>query len=161
MAKIGRPSSYNEETAKTICKHAYKLSLLGSTDQQLADFFEVSDTTIDTWKKEHPEFLGALNKGKGEADSKVAKSLYQRAMGYSHKAEKIFNNQGEIVRAEYIEHYPPDTTAMIFWLKNRQSAKWRDKQDVEHGLSDPLTALLGKIAEQKPGLPDPIDGNAE
>ena len=130
--KIGRPSGYNEVTAKTICRHVYKLALLGATDKQVADFFSVSQNTIDNWKKEHPEFLGSLNKGKDEADARVAQSLYRRALGYSHKAVKIFNQQGAIIEAPYIEHYPPDTTAGIFWLKNRQSGKWRDKTDHEH-----------------------------
>lgn len=129
---MARPSAYNEETARLICQHAYKLCLLGATDKEVADFFAVSETTIDNWKLKHPEFLGSLNKGKQEADANVANKLYRRALGYKHKAVKMFNHQGVIVREEYIEHYPPDTTAAIFWLKNRQSGKWRDKTDHEH-----------------------------
>lgn len=146
---MGRPSNYNDDSAATICKHAYKLSLLGSTDKQMADFFEVSEQTLNAWKTAHPEFLESLNKGKDEADAKVAKSLYRRAMGYSHKAEKIFNNQGVILRAEYVEHYPPDTTAMIFWLKNRQTAKWRDKTDHEHSGSVNFTNMTEEELDQR------------
>lgn len=53
-------------------------------------------------------------------------------MGYSHKSVKIFMPAGKDapVYADFIEHFPPDTTAMIFWLKNRQPDKWRDKRDV-------------------------------
>jgi hypothetical protein len=142
MAKVGRPSSYNEETADVICKHAYKLALLGATDVQLANFFDVSHGTIDTWKKEHAEFLGAINKGKDEADANVSKSLYRRAMGYSHRAVKIFQHQGEIIEAPYIEHYPPDTTACIFWLKNRQTAHWRDKTETDVNVVGSLAELI-------------------
>ena len=60
----------------------------------------------------------------------MADKLYQRACGYSHQSEKIFNNQGEVIRAECTEHYAPDTGAIALWLKNRQPKKWRDKQDV-------------------------------
>ena len=52
-------------------------------------------------------------------------------MGYSHENEKIFCHQGAVTRVSTIEHYPPDTTAAIFWLKNRQTAHWRDKKEVE------------------------------
>lgn len=93
--------------------------------------------TIHHWKLAHPEFLHALKAGKEEADASVAKSLYQRALGYSHAAVKIItvadgNNQGSHVeQVPYTEYYPPDTTACIFWLKNRQREQWRDKLDHE------------------------------
>jgi hypothetical protein len=66
----------------------------------------------------------------------VAKRLYNRACGYSHKAVKIFTPAGasEPVYAPYIEHYPPDTQAASLWLRNRQKAKWRDR--VEHTGAD-------------------------
>ena len=68
------------------------------------------------------------------SDLEVADKLYRRALGYSHEAVKIFMPAGsdEPVYASYTEHYPPDTTAAIFWLKNRSRAYWRDKQDHEH-----------------------------
>ncbi len=54
-------------------------------------------------------------------------------MGYSHEAVKIFcDKDGNITEAPYTERYPPDTAACIFWLKNRQPDKWKDKQDLEH-----------------------------
>ena len=46
--------------------------------------------------------------------------------------EKIFCSRGKVIRVETVEHYPPDTTAMIFWLKNRQPDRWRDRAEVEH-----------------------------
>ena len=61
----------------------------------------------------------------------MERSLFQRAVGYSHKAVKIFMPQGRDapVYADFIEHFPPDPTSMIFWLKNRQPDKWRDKRE--------------------------------
>lgn len=128
MAKVGRPSSYDE---KYHCKKAFDLCLLGATDKMMADFFEVSEQTLNTWKKEHPEFLESLKKGKEEADAEIAKSLYHRAKGYSHPDLYITQHQGEIIKEKITKHYPPDPTAMIFWLKNRHPEQWRDKRDIE------------------------------
>lgn len=124
----GRPSKYKPE----YCKQAEKLCALGATDVELADFFGVSINTIDNWKVRYPEFLGALKEAKDIANQRVVRSLYQRAVGYTFESEKVFQFQGQIIRADTREHVPPDTTAQIFWLKNRKSAEWRDKQEQEH-----------------------------
>lgn len=125
----GRPSKYKEDFAK----QAFKLCLLGATDTDLAKFFEVDEATINRWKLKYEEFCEALKDGKQEADARVAESLFRRALGYKHPEDKIFNNNGEPLVVQTIKHYPPDTTAAIFWLKNRQKDSWRDKQEVEHG----------------------------
>lgn len=124
----GRPTKYKESYAK----QAAKLCTLGATDEDLADFFEVSVRTIIRWKSEHEDFCQALKVAKCEADDRVERSLYQRAVGYSFDSEKVFNNRGEIVRAKTREHCPPDVTAQIFWLKNRRPEDWRDKHEHEH-----------------------------
>lgn len=124
----GRPSGYQPEFAK----QAQKLCQLGATDKELADFFEVSDRTIYRWQTQFPEFCQALKAGKEAADERVERSLYHRATGYTFESEKVFQFQGSIVRADTKEHVPPDTTAMIFWLKNRRPEAWRDKTEVHH-----------------------------
>lgn len=126
-AQVGRPSKYREEYAI----QAFKLCLLGARDKDLADFFEVDEATIYRWKDKYPDFCEALKRGKDEADSEVAQKLFHRALGYEHKEDKIFQFQGEPIIVPTIKHYPPDTTAAIFWLKNRQPHLWRDKQEVE------------------------------
>lgn len=123
----GRPTSYKKEYAN----QAFKLCLLGATDKEMADIFGVSEQTFNAWKKAHPEFLESLKKGKEEADANVANRLYQRALGYEHKEDQIFQYQGKPVVVPTIKHYPPDPTAAIFWLKNRQRRKWSDKQEIE------------------------------
>lgn len=125
---MARPTKYKPEYQG----QAKKLALLGATDKDLAAFFEVSESTLNKWKLDYPEFSEALKEGKDELDSQVVRSLYQRAMGYSHPEDKIFNQAGEPMVVPTTKHYPPDTTACIFWLKNRQKEEWRDKQDVEH-----------------------------
>lgn len=124
----GRPSKYQEQFAE----QARKLCLLGATDKELADFFETSEQTINAWKTAYPEFLESVKKGKTQADADVADRLYQRAMGFEHPEVDIRVVGGEIVQTPIRKIYAPDPTAAIFWLKNRQRAKWRDKLDHEH-----------------------------
>lgn len=119
----GRPTKYKPEYAE----QAHKLALLGATNEQLADFFEVATSTVDLWIKENEAFSGAVKAGRLEADAAVASSLYHRAKGYSHPAVKIMAVNGEVREVGYTEHYPPDATSMIFWLKNRRPDLWRDK----------------------------------
>ena len=119
----GRPSKYKEEYNEI----AYKLCLLGMTNDELAKYFEVSPATIDKWIAEKPEFSGSLKAGREEADSNVSDRLYKRAIGYSCPEEKVFCNNGEIISTTVIKHFPPDPTSAIFWLKNRQRGRWRDK----------------------------------
>lgn len=126
----GRPSSYKPEYAE----QARKLCRLGATDKELADFFGTSEQTINAWKKAHPGFLESLRAGKELADAEVADKLYRRATGYEHEAVKIVADAktGAEHVVPYTERYPPDTTAAIFWLKNRRPDLWRDKVQNEH-----------------------------
>jgi len=122
VAKRGRPSKFQP----AFSKQAYKLCLLGATNEKLADFFGVAVSTIDKWLAENSEFSGAVKKGRDVADAQVAESLHNRALGYSHRAVKIFVHLGRPIKVPYVEHYPPDTAAAFIWLKNRQPSKWRD-----------------------------------
>lgn len=145
----GRPSKYTEECSV----QARKLCELGATDKDLADFFEVSLPTIWRWQSAHAEFCSALKVGKASADDRVERSLYHRANGYSFHALKIFQDKGTPVKVPYVEHLPPDTTACIFWLKNRRPDLWRDVTKHEHSLAsssdreiDELLALARRMA---------------
>jgi hypothetical protein len=131
----GRPTDYKPEFSE----QAEKLCKLGATDKDLADFFEVSIRTIERWRVQHEDFCRAGKSGKDEADNRVERSLFNRAVGYTFESEKIFNNKGEIVRAPCLEHVPPDVTAAIFWLKNRRKDEWRDRIEahVNHTLTLP------------------------
>ncbi|MDO4694965.1 MAG: helix-turn-helix domain-containing protein [Eikenella sp.] len=111
---VGRPGKYKPEYAE----QAEKLCLIGATDDELADFFGVSVATLNNWKTARPEFLESIKKGKMLADAEVGKRLYQRALGYDAPDGK---------------HYPPDTVAAIFWLKNRRPQAWRDKPEPDNG----------------------------
>ena len=130
MGDIGRPTEYQESYARD----AMKLAELGATDIEVADFFEVDVRTIYRWKHSHPDFCQSLNAGKDKADERVVNSLFNRAVGYEQDAVKIFMpaQATEPVYAPFRERIAPDTTAAIFWLKNRRSAEWRDKTQQEH-----------------------------
>jgi hypothetical protein len=133
MSERGRPTKFEP----IYCDQARKLCLLGATDKELADFFEISESTLNNWKHEYPEFLESIKEGKSSADANVATRLYQRALGFEHDSEEIKvvsdgNNLGShIERVPIKKIYPPDPTAAIFWLKNRRPKEWRDKQEIE------------------------------
>jgi len=123
----GRPTKYSADYEEQV----YKLCLLGATNRQIASFFNVSESTVDNWKIEHPEFLGSIKQGKDIADMNVAHSMYKAATGYSHKEDKIFQYEGEPVIVPTTRYYPPDIKAAVMWLKNRKSDFWKDKVDAD------------------------------
>jgi hypothetical protein len=123
----GRPTKYKDIDLDKVKLLAEK----GWTDIEMSDFFEVSDRTWYRWKGEHDEFCQALSNWKENSDSRVERSLYERATGYTHKEDKIFVSNGEETIVPTLKHYPPDSTAMIFWLKNRQPKQWRDKRELD------------------------------
>lgn len=122
----GRPSKYRDEFAQ----QAYKLCLLGHTDAELAEFFDVAESTVNEWKQQHEEFSESIKRGKAIADAEVVESLFKRATGYSHDDTHFSTYEGVVTETPTTKHYPPDPTALIFWLKNRQPKKWRDKHEV-------------------------------
>lgn len=142
---MARPSKFKPE----FVEQAAKLCKLGATDIEVADFFEINVATLNRWKNENQAFCESLKAGKAPADERVERSLFARATGYSFDAVKIFNHQGVIVEAPYREHVAPDTTACIFWLKNRKPAEWRDKQDVEHSGSVEYTKIERVVVDPK------------
>lgn len=145
---MGRPSKYQPEFAA----QAEKLCKLGLTDKEIAKFFEVSEQTLNAWKQSHPEFLESLKGGKTLADAEVAAKLFHRATGYEHPEDDIRTVNGQIVITPTIKHYPPDTVAAIFWLKNRQPGRWRDKPVEEDPEDEVVTSVkvTVKDARRKP-----------
>lgn len=128
MNKGGRPTKYKKEFPR----QAVKLCKLAATDREIADFFEISEATLNRWKLEHSEFCEALKTGKEQADNRVHESLYRRAVGYEHDEIHISNYQGKITKTPIVKHYAPDPTSCIFWLKNRRPDEWRDIKAMEH-----------------------------
>lgn len=151
---MARPTDYREEYAE----QARKLCLLGYTDKQLADFFNVSEQTINTWKIKHPQFLESIKRGKEIADINVVESLYKRAIGIEYDEIEL-KTDGKAKSKRVVKKFiPPDTTAQIFWLKNRQPKSWRDKQVMEHEHQEPTPV---KIVVQSVDARKKDDGIAE
>lgn len=100
----------------------------GLTDKQIAHNIGVAERTIYDWKKKYPQLSQALKKGKEVVDRQVENALLKSALGFSYIEETV-TNAGDIVQTK--KYSKPNTTAQIFWLKNRKPADWRDKQIVE------------------------------
>jgi hypothetical protein len=77
-----------------------------------------------------------------------AEQLFQRAIGFSHEVEKVVQSGGKPVTVKYTERYPSDTTALVFWLKNRQRGRWRDKVEPEATVSDEFIAEFEASGER-------------
>lgn len=137
----GRPTKY----LPAFCKQVYKLCLLGATDTEIAEFLEISESTLNEWKLKHTRFSESVRKGKLVADAEVAASFFKRATGYNFNEvtfEKIdsksnlesigFNELSKDVYKKKVvtKHLPPDAAAALNWLKNRQKDKWRDNKSI-------------------------------
>lgn len=135
--KNGRPTKWR----KAYDKQAENYCLLGATNDDLATFFDVAPSTIDVWIRDQTTFRGAVKRGRQVADMTVAGSLFKRANGFQHSAQKMqLDKNGVWKTLKYTEKYAPDTIAAIFWLKNRRPDLWRDKHEIES--SDTIQVIV-------------------
>lgn len=105
----------------------------GLTDEQISHNMGISRETLRVWKNAHSVISDTLKRGKEVIDRQVENALLKRALGYSYDEITKENVDGSLEVTKVItKEVHPDTTAQIFWLKNRKSAEWRDKQHVEH-----------------------------
>lgn len=103
----------------------------GLTDEQIAQKMGISRSTLATYKNKYPDFLNALKKGKEVVDRKVENALLKRALGYEiEETKKIISESGSQKKRieKKTKHIKPDTTAQIFWLKNRKPELWRENE---------------------------------
>jgi hypothetical protein len=143
----GRPSRYNSDfhpkAAKSLCAK-------GATIAELAAAFDVAISTIWLWKISHPEFFESCRLGLEAATDRVERSMFERAVGYTHDSVKIFlpAGAGKPVYAPYLKHVPPDPRAGEFWLTNRAPDRWKHKQNIEHNeaIDNPLRLLAEQIS---------------
>ena len=121
----------------------------GLTDEQIAHNMGIAYSTLKNWKDKHMAILAALKKGKEVVDLQVENALLKRAVGYEYEEVKEKYELGDLTeRTVTKKQVIPDTTAQIFWLKNRKPEKWRDKQEVEDNTA------LGKLDEILKGVKD-------
>jgi hypothetical protein len=136
----------------------------GMTDMEVADMLGIGLATLYRWKAEHPAFSRVFKLGKVEADDRVERSLYSRAIGYDYIAEKAAMTRHGQKTMRYRQHIPPDTAAAVWYLKNRRPDRWRDAHRHEHVTSPydhidnaaELRALLTKQAQELGLIAPPI-----
>lgn len=155
VVKLGRPTLYSDAVRET----AAKIAALGATDIEIADILGVGIASIILWKVQHPEFAEALRVAKEPADERVKRSLYQRAVGYTFEATKIFQYEGIPVVVPYREHVPPDVTACAVWLNNRDPKNWKQRRDEPAEPEDAAGRIIEDktiIAPDEPGPATPV-----
>ncbi len=104
------------------------IAMRGIGEDKISELFDISREQIGVWKKQYPLFKEALQDGYTDADAEVLSALFQRATGYTHPEEKIFQWDGEVIRADTTKHYPPDLPSIKLWMTNRQREHWKDRQ---------------------------------
>lgn len=130
IAKLGRPV----KTDQVNLEQVEVIASLGLTDEEIAIILGISERTLNYWKKSNPDFLQSLKRGKLKADFQIAKSLYEKAKG-------------------------GDTTAMIFWLKNRQPDRWKDRKQIDGNLNVTGKLSLGALKKSMKECVDADPGN--
>lgn len=128
----GRPSRRDEWVKGDGLIKIQGWARAGLTDKQIAKNIGVSEVTLCKWKNDCPEFYAALQKSKEVVDYEVENALLKRALGYEYDEVQV-KKKGDVVIERTItrKQVPPDTTAQIFWLKNRQPEKWRDRKNID------------------------------
>lgn len=144
---MARPGKY-EQRPEHYNQMAKQYAREGLINPEIAGKLGIATSTLIDWQKKHPGFSVALKGGKEYADSLVEDSLLKRALGYEYK-ELTFERTTTLVVDEdgavrdepgtkvktVVKQLAPDPTSMIFWLKNRQPDKWRDKKEIEGNLT--------------------------
>jgi transposase len=125
---MGRPSKYESEVKPRLLEiEAWARD--GLTLDQIAHNLGIALSTLCEYKNQYTELAEALKRGKEVVDIEVENALFKAATGYYYEEETVTNSGRKVTVRKYEK---PNTTAMIFWLKNRKREAWRDKQDVEH-----------------------------
>ena len=123
----------------------------GLIDEQIAHNMGITAKTLYEWKNKYSEICEALKRGKEVIDIEVENALLKRALGYKYTEEKIEISEKDGKKVvQTVKNVVPDTTAQIFWLKNRKPEQWRDKPSTENSavidkLDEVLNSIDGKI----------------
>lgn len=151
----GRPTKY---VAQYHDPWVRSLAREGLPGKEIAAELGISESTLYKWASEHQEFSECLNEGRESADGMVEAALFRKAIGGTYTDERQIgtpDGSGRIVGSKVERtkrEVPPDTAACIFWLKNRQPEKWRDKREYEAAVTqeivdDPLSKSLKELAK--------------
>lgn len=114
----------------------------GLTDEQIAENIGITAKTLYDWKKRYSNICESLKRGKEVVDRQVENALLKRALGYTY--EEI-TYEGGVETKRVVKEVVPDTTAQIFWLKNRKREAWADRQNIE--LSQPIDDSIKEMED--------------
>ena len=122
----------------------------GLTDEQIAKNIGISRASLYEWKKKEVDIFDALKKGKEVIDFEVENALLKRALGYEYEEETYENG---ILTKKVKKQVPPDTTAQIFWLKNRKPNNWKDRIETDEDKeavanASQVIAKIRKVAQE-------------
>jgi len=149
--KRGPKSNYDQAYHDRLVE---SLSRGGLTDEEIAKNLAITRSTLSLWKANYPTFMDALRRGKDLFDTNnVENSLLTRAVGYDYEEDCVERQSNGTVKVRKIKKkMPPDVTAQIFWLKNRNPKRWRDKQELEHSGEIRTSGVLivpGKMSKEE------------
>ncbi len=116
----------------------------GLTEEQIAHNMGIRRETLIQWKKRYVNISNALKSGKEVVDRQVENALFKTATGFYYDEETV-TNQGEVVTVR--KYSKPNTTAQIYWLKNRKREVWTDKQEVQLEANVTTNKLDGILAQ--------------
>jgi hypothetical protein len=127
-AKVGRPSDLDN---KVVNDKIMEAARLGMRDVDIAEMIGITQRSLDRWKQRNKEFSLSLKLNKLQADREVENSMYMNALGHTKKVVEQVNSDEGVVELVKEKYFPPHPTSGIFWLKNRQPEKWRDKVEID------------------------------
>lgn len=146
----GRPNTYDPKYHPKIVKY---MTRTGMTLSEVAEGLEISQQTLFRWKNKYPELNESLKENKNFIDSLVEDSLLKRALGFEVIETEVTKDALGVVTKTKIttKKILPDVTAQIFWLKNRQRARWKDRWDIDFGDSEgiPITIIINPVRPVK------------
>lgn len=112
----------------------------GLTNEQIAHNIGINPDTLYTWIKKYPDIAESLKRGKEVVDRQVENAMFKAAIGYMYEEETV-TNAGDVVTTR--KYAKPNTTAQIFWLKNRKPDTWRDRQEQDVNVNTPINITVG------------------
>lgn len=131
----GRPTKYHKDYCPRL---AELMAGAGMVEKDIAERMGIAESTLNKWKLEHPEFAAALVRGKEEPTRMVEGALLKRALGYEFDEVTQQRDSAGVVTRTWLhrKHISPDTGAIVFYLINRLSERWRDKKEITHSMPD-------------------------
>lgn len=155
---MARPSKYDPLITPVLAR---ALARDGHTDEEIAERLHppIGVATLNRWKSTYPELCEALKDAKAVVDAQVEESLLKRALGFTATETRLEAKSDEYGRPlrggrviKTTKEVPPDSTAAIFWLKNRKPDQWRDKQSVAVGIDDNDASIKAWLAATEPSV---------